>query len=99
MLLQLTDHLLDESRRHREGDPDAAARRREDCGVHTDDLAIKIEGRTVRASAPIRVAGNLSPFSSVTEMSSASSTTWLLVTRYPSGEMKKREPCAMVGCG
>src|SRR5262245_28777470 len=51
MLLQLTDHLLDESRRHREGDPDAAARRREDRGVHTDDLAIKIEGRTARIAA------------------------------------------------
>ena len=51
MLLQLTDHLLDEGSRHGEGDADIAAGGREDRGVHADDLAVQIEGRATGIAA------------------------------------------------
>src|SRR5262245_60214973 len=51
MLLQLTDHLLDECRRNREGNADTAARGREDRGIHADDLAVQIEGRATGVAA------------------------------------------------
>ena len=51
MLLQLTDHLLDERCRHGEGDADIAAGGGEDRGVHADDLAVQIEGRAAGIAA------------------------------------------------
>ena len=51
MLLQLADYLLDQSRRHGKCDADTAAGGREDRGVHADDLAIQIEGRTTGVAA------------------------------------------------
>ena len=51
MLLQLTDHFLDKGRGDREGDADTAAGRREDRGVHANDLAVQIEGRAAGVAA------------------------------------------------
>ena len=51
VLLQLTDDLLDERRRDREGNADTAAARREDRSVHADDLAVQIEGRAAGVAA------------------------------------------------
>ena len=56
-----------------------------------------MSARSVRGSDPIIFASNFSPSSIVTVMSSASSTTWLLVTTNPSSEMKKPDPCARLG--
>src|SRR6476660_5420862 len=100
----------DDSASHRAAEAEGIADREHpvaDAGVlvgelHVGELpgSLDLEERHVGASiGPDQVAGNLSRFSSGTEMSSASSTMWLVVTRYPSGEMKKPEPWAMVGCG
>ena len=51
MLLQLRHDHLDQRRGHGEGDADIAATGREDRGVHADDLAIQVEGRTARIAA------------------------------------------------
>ena len=48
--------------------------------------------RSVRGSRPSTVAGSSRPSASVTRMSLAPSTTWLLVTMNPSGLITKPEP-------
>src|SRR4029450_338333 len=56
-----------------------------------------ISARSVRGSVPITFAGKVLASSLVTSTLSAPSTTWLLVTAKPSGEMKKPEPCPVTG--
>src|SRR5205823_5288995 len=45
-LLELGDHGLDRVGGNREPDPDRAAGRREDRGVHADDVAVHVEARS-----------------------------------------------------
>src|SRR4030042_623740 len=51
--------------------------------------------RSANGSTPIRVAGRVVPFERVTSRLSAFSTTWLLVTTYPSEEMITPDPEAV----
>src|SRR5205814_8254460 len=51
VLLELGDDALAGVRRHREADPDRAARGRVDRGVDADHLARQVEGRPARIAA------------------------------------------------
>ncbi len=54
---------------------------------------------SVLGSVPISFASSVLPEKNSTEISSAPSMTWLLVTMYPSSEITKPEPSAFDRCG
>src|SRR2546427_7280100 len=59
---------------------------------------MRMTARSVSGSSPTSVAGNIRPSANATSILSAACTTWLFVSRKPSGAMIKPEPLPPLLC-